>query len=329
MAITLLQRTSVYSIANAASASIAFPGALTPGSTIVVLVTTETASLTATVSDDKNTGNYTENVALAATRTAGCFSIANTAGAIATVSVVLSAAAYGTLRAFEIQSSSGAIAFDTGTSGSSTTAAMSLALTLAAANEAVFLAVSNYPNGTDADAGFTADASVAGSSYYHSAEYDLDVTSAGSLTLTRGYPSTITQWAAVAAAYKSASGTPNPALTSVGASDVITAGATGVAYAGTNLVGGTGSTTLALIQGSVTVAQTVDTATATGGTFDVVTEPGSGGQIKFGAATVQATRTSDSQSATIAATVNPPTGLIYVDVGTPNTTASNRITAVP
>jgi len=119
-----------------------------------------------------------------------------------------------------------------------------------------------------------------------------------------------------------------PTLTSVNAGSALFEGATAVAYVGTHLGPTTGDQTLTVIQGAVSVTQTQDTASSTGGTFDVVVEP-VGSQLKFGSGTFKVTITARGASASLPVTIDPLAGHLFVDVGTPDTTSSERITAIP
>lgn len=114
-----------------------------------------------------------------------------------------------------------------------------------------------------------------------------------------------------------------PSITDVDEDDTITSDQTNVVITGTNF----DAATVEIRQGSVEVAQSVDSQTATAIVFDVVFDTASA-DLKYGAATL-AVINADDQEDTIGITINPPSGNLYVDVGTPNGEASNRITAVP
>lgn len=133
---------------------------------------------------------------------------------------------------------------------------------------------------------------------------------------------------AAGAFYDAGGGGSDPTITDVDTDEIVLDGQTGVAVTGTDLGTTNADRTFTLRQGSTSVPQTeTGTGTATAATLTIGIEQ-SGADIKFGAATLRATRTSDSAFGELAITVNPPTGQIYVDVGTPDTTAANRITAV-
>jgi hypothetical protein len=120
-----------------------------------------------------------------------------------------------------------------------------------------------------------------------------------------------------------------PTITDVDTDETILDGQTGVAVTGTSLGTTNANRTFALVQGSVAVDQ-VETGvgTDTAATLTIAVDAATGGDIKFGAATLKVTRDDDA-TGLLAVTVDPPAGQLFVDVGTPNTTASNRITAVP
>jgi hypothetical protein len=123
-------------------------------------------------------------------------------------------------------------------------------------------------------------------------------------------------------------GVASPTITDVDTDEIVLDGQTSVAVTGTAMGTTNADRAFTLRQASTSVPQTeTGTGTATAATLTIVTEQ-SGADIKFGAATLRATRTSDSAFGELAITVNPPSGQLYVDVGTPNATAANRITAV-
>lgn len=133
---------------------------------------------------------------------------------------------------------------------------------------------------------------------------------------------------AIMAIFKDAGGPADPTLTDADTDETVLDGQTGVAITGTYMGADETERTFTLRQGSTSVAQTeTGSGTATAATLTIGIEQ-SGADIKFGAATLRVTRTADSAFGELAITVNPPTGQLYVDVGTPDTTAANRITAV-
>jgi hypothetical protein len=116
------------------------------------------------------------------------------------------------------------------------------------------------------------------------------------------------------------------ALTDLDTDEIVLDGQTGATISGTLLGASTAARVLTFEQGALSITQTQTAGNATSGTFDVVTTSG-GVSLKYGSITAKVTIVADSSTATIAGTLNPPTGQIYQDIGTPDTTASNRITA--
>ncbi len=122
-----------------------------------------------------------------------------------------------------------------------------------------------------------------------------------------------------------ASGGPTgPSITNVDTDDTITSTQTGWNVNGNEF----DTATVDIIQGSTTVAQDINSQNATTINCDTVFDAGVGPHLKYGNATLEVTN-GDAQSDTIVISIATPTGVSYVDVGTPNTTAANRITAVP
>lgn len=134
------------------------------------------------------------------------------------------------------------------------------------------------------------------------------------------------QWVSVGIPLNDVAGGGGPALTDLDTDGVVTAGQVGATITGTGLGADTSARTLTLEQGAVAVTQSQTSGNATGGVFNVVMEPG-GAALKFGAVTAKVTITAGGATATIAGTINPAPGHAYVDVGTPDTTSANRITA--
>lgn len=112
-------------------------------------------------------------------------------------------------------------------------------------------------------------------------------------------------------------------ISEVGNNDVIASDQAGVVITGA----GFDVDAVEIRQGTTIVEQDIVDADDESIEFDVVFETTSGEDLKFGAATL-AVINADEQEATHSITIVPPSGHLYVDVGTPNTTADNRITAV-
>lgn len=122
--------------------------------------------------------------------------------------------------------------------------------------------------------------------------------------------------------------TPDPALTDVDTDETLTVGQTGIAVTGTDMGAANANRTFSIVQGAVEVDQTeTGTGTATAATLSLVFET-AGADLKHGAATLRITR-DDLATGDIAVTIDPETGLLYVDLTSVNTTADNRITAAP
>lgn len=130
----------------------------------------------------------------------------------------------------------------------------------------------------------------------------------------------------VSVTYTTGSAT-DPTITDVDGDEAVTDGQTGVAVTGTNLGANNAARTFSLRQGGTVVPQVeTGSGSATGATLTIATDQ-SGADIKFGAATLRVTRVADSVYGNIGLLVVPASGQLYTDVGTPNTTAADRITA--
>lgn len=117
---------------------------------------------------------------------------------------------------------------------------------------------------------------------------------------------------------------PPPTIVSVDDDNTITSAQAGAVIAGANF----SSATVEIRQGAVVVEQTVTAQDDDEITFNVVFDLSPDPSLRFGAATL-AVINDDEQEDTIGITIEPPSGNLYVDVGTPNSEADNRITAVP
>ncbi len=121
-----------------------------------------------------------------------------------------------------------------------------------------------------------------------------------------------------------ASGSPAPTITSVDSDNTITSTQTGWNVVGTDF----STAAVAIIQGSTTVSQTVNSQNATTINCDTVFDAAVGADLKYGAASLRVTN-ADTQQASIAIAIAVPSGRSYIDILTPDPVASNRITAVP
>jgi hypothetical protein len=140
---------------------------------------------------------------------------------------------------------------------------------------------------------------------------------------------TSARWSAGSLELVVSGSTPDPTITDVDTDETVLAGQTSVAVTGTDLGTTNADRVFDLVQGSTVVPQTeTGTGTSTAATLTIVIEQ-TGADIKFGAANLRITRDSDSADGELAVTVNPPSGHLYVDVGTPATDGDDRITASP
>lgn len=112
-----------------------------------------------------------------------------------------------------------------------------------------------------------------------------------------------------------------PSVTDVDTDETITSTQTNVVVTGTDF----DTATVEIRQGSTEVAQSIDSQTGTSIQFDVVFDSGAT-DLKHGAATL-AVINGDTLEDTIGITIDAPSGQLYVDIGTPNTTSADRITA--
>jgi hypothetical protein len=190
--------------------TVTFPGACTPGSTIVVLFSKETGTGTAVVSDPTNgtynADSYSQTVADA--RGAGVYSKPNTASTALTITLTLGASDTGVLKAYEVAGppASSYLNAHIEASGGGISSLISAAVANGAvANCSIFAAFAGYAGPTTLDTGFTEAYPLTGGTLaYHKGEYDLDVSS-GTTTLSFG--STVEQnpWVVAAASYKPSS----------------------------------------------------------------------------------------------------------------------------
>lgn len=118
------------------------------------------------------------------------------------------------------------------------------------------------------------------------------------------------------------------AITDVDTDETLEVGQTGITVTGTNMGTTNANRTFSVIQGAVEVDQTeTGTGTDTSATLSLVFETGTT-DLKHGSATLRCTK-DDLTTADIAITINPTTGLIYVDLTSIYTDPAYRITAIP
>jgi len=115
-----------------------------------------------------------------------------------------------------------------------------------------------------------------------------------------------------------------PTITAVDDDDSITSTQTGWDIDGS----GFDTATVDIVQGAVTVAQDVNSQNATTINCDTVFDAGAGPHLKYGEGNCYVTNGDDSDDF-ILIEITAPSGVSYVDLTTPDSTAENRITAVP
>ncbi|MCC7126458.1 MAG: hypothetical protein IT178_16530 [Acidobacteria bacterium] len=234
-----------------------------------------------------------------------------------------SANVYGAMRAYEVSGLANSAPDKTmSATGTSTTPATPSSGTLTQANNFVIGAMMSEKAGIDLPSGFTNlyldDSTSAVPPNSH--DYK-NVSSTSSLSVAWGTLSSSGDWAAVAAVYKDAS---SVSVTDVDTDETITADQTNVVVTGTGFGSSQGAGTVTIRQGSTSVAQTIDSWFDTSIQFDVVFD--STTDLKYGAATLRVTN-DDADFGEIAITINPPSGTVYANLSTPNTTSAYRISA--
>lgn len=201
---TILQNLTSVTFSAASSASVTFGSALTNPSTAIAAVSWDDVSVTATVADNVNAGNYTADASASSGGTyskASVFSKENTGTTAATVTATFSASTYGQLKVYEISHA----VLDVAANGGGLTTNVTVTTPSAQANGTAFAACSSYPAVTAADSGYTlAPASTAGNFSYHIGEYRADTGGAGAITLSFGSSGTYDYWALGVAVYKNA-----------------------------------------------------------------------------------------------------------------------------
>lgn len=179
--------------------------------------------------------------------------------------------------------------------------------------------------------GAAAVTAVTGTQDYHTgntATSHAEAPTAGAQTVTfattGGYP------VVMSVALRESAGVGAPTLTSVNGGGALAEGATSVPLVGTGFVAGM---TVNILQGANTIAQANVTVTSsTAAAFDLVTEPGTGAQAKYdsaGSSTTLKVTVSGQTSAAIACPLKPPSGQLYVNVASINSTSTYDIQATP
>lgn len=118
---------------------------------------------------------------------------------------------------------------------------------------------------------------------------------------------------------------PAVTVTDVATDEAITADQTNVVVTGTGFGASQDSGSVTIRQGSTSVTQTIDSWADTSIQFDVVFD--STTDLKYGAATLRVTEDGGAYGE-IAITISPPSGRVYTDLLTPNTTAAYRLSAL-
>ncbi len=248
----------------------------------------------------------------------------NLPNSITSVTALATVGGFLTLWVWDI-SASGSISFaDSDAAGylsSTTTTADALTsgtLTIAASDGLILGACLDASNSTvNSGTGFSTDAGA--SAAYVSEHKDVSTSAAATFTATSTGASAIVAGIAFEV---SGGGSPAPTITDVDTDESITSTQTNVVVTGTDF----DTATVDIEQGAVTVGQSIDSQSATSIQFDVVFDSGST-DLKHGAATLRVTNV-DAQDDSIAITITPPSGQLYVDIVTPAVSGDDRLTTV-
>lgn len=210
MANVLAQNPAAVSFSGAATVSVTFASACTPGSLIVASVTQEGAGTFTDVADGTNGTYGTADISVVTGGVgngegrASVYSKQNTASTAVTVTATLSGNSSGFLKCYELTGQATSAQVDTTGSGSGTNTQHTLSLTPGTSNCSVIAIGTHYPSGGVADASYTGAFTETGlNTSYHFGEYRVDAGAAGLITLTEGLGSE-QGWSFVAAAYKTA-----------------------------------------------------------------------------------------------------------------------------
>lgn len=332
MAVSVLQTATATASSNTA-VSATFTSAVTAGSLLIAVARVINATQqTFTVMDNKNAGNYANDVANYNSQGSGITSVIaskpNAASGTTTITATVgTSSSVLDLVIYEVSGIATSTPLDVqiGAAGNSTAVSSGNATTTSSSDFLIGSAAfgSAFASSITVGSGWTAGPNVDSSKLY--TEYQ--ITSA-----TGTFAATCTLGAAAAfvanfASYKSATGTSTPTVTSVNSGSSFTETATNVAVAGTNFASGMTSN---LIQGSVSVAQPTTYTNATAATFNATL--GSGTQLAYTDSTYATTYTvtvGGVTSAAVSATITPIAGNIFQTLSSVNTTSSYRITATP
>lgn len=236
MSNTIAQNTTAVSFSGASSVNATFGSTMANPSLVVAAVTQEdTSSPSCSVADNKNAGNYAQDVlrtqssaGAIGSGTASIHSQQNTQTAAATVTATLAHSTTGFLKIFELTGAATSSALDTTGSGGdgSGATAPTVSISTGSANCSVFAAMTEYNNtGITNDTNYTTSfGPTAQTNSYHYGEHRADAGAAGGITLNFGSPAAKFQWNVVAAAYKTIASVPT--LSAAGAVSITTTAAT-------------------------------------------------------------------------------------------------------
>lgn len=207
--ITILQSKTIPGGFHTATPSLAFDSACTSGSRIVVAFTHEDNTVTITDCSDPTNGSYgtADATVLSGTTGAGeggsaIYSKNNTATTALTISVPLSASAFGSITIYELYSATG-VAKDSANTANGVNTTFTISDTTVAAHCMVIATHTHYPNPSTNDAGYTLPfTDFVGSGSHHLTEHNIDVGAAGVQTLTMGLVGLVDNWGFVVSAYK-------------------------------------------------------------------------------------------------------------------------------
>lgn len=223
----------------------------------------------------------------------------------------------GSIVAYEVSGLANAAPDKTATGGTtSTTPATGSTGTLTQANNFAIAALAATATGADLPSGWTNLITTDGRQDYKV------LSSTSSISADWGTFNASGGWAGVLAVYKDAS---SVTVTDVDTDESITATQTNVVVTGTGFGSSQGAGSVTIRQGSTSVTQTIDSWAATSIQFDTVFDSGSP-DLKHGSATLRVTENGGAYGE-LAITIAAISGRTYIDLGTPNTTSSYRISA--
>jgi len=321
MSIGLGTAISVYG----ATSGTAFASSVPAGDVIVVFLKATTAAAP-TVTDNVNTGNYTELNSFAdSTNGRWMYVFFKQATATGTPTVSVSGPS-GNIVIVDFTGFVGTPTADptpNGGNGSASSATYSITPVDTGFNNCLILGGTSQTSNNPAIAsGWTAAGAAGGGPL--KGQYAVIATS-GTNTPFTGALDTTTAYDAVTAGIYDAPAAATPTVTSVNGGSAFAENATNVAVVGTNFASGM---TSQLVQGSISVAQPTTFTSATAATFNATV----GTQLAYTDATYVTTYSvtvSGQTSTGIAATITPITGNIFETLASVNAVSADRITATP